>query len=67
MSIAVSKMPLGQLVAKWRRWAKADCSPANGSATAQARGRAFAECASELEYYLVTEGEQKITGEINDD
>lgn len=36
------------LLARWDRYAKADCDPANGNAMAQAQGRTYAECAANV-------------------
>ena len=50
MTDALSK--LRELKGKWRRWAKRDCDPANGSAAAQQRGQLLANCADDLEALL---------------
>ena len=61
---------LRKLQAKWRRHAKVDCSPANGSATAQAAGRRSADCADELDPILALAEAQekeleKATGQLD--
>lgn len=45
-------MSIEKLIEKFRRQARADCDPANGNTVIQMRGRAIADCATQLEAEL---------------